>query len=490
MDRNGQEDYYYRRAKGYKASPSPRTSVQYRRRDSPSPTESNYRSNSHRNRNDRSLSLSPRYSPYSQSPSLPRSASPETSRSLLYQKEPSVSPPLIRLPRPPIPLRPSLASPQLPLDSSNLVRLYVPLPRCTTSHFLSSYFSSCLNLQIYNLALRVDQSPSYGFFNVERIVWEDEILNRRISEIEQQATQLFKDDEGKVWYLRPRLAVNPRFDEYGRGVGNHHSRLSVAVEEDQARSTEERKPEGGNDIDPVLVLVLVRGQGQGRGGRVLTPEAKGNEVENVGGTRSVTGSMEEMKEILEEGRGVETNVVAALAPLIDVPFLMQALQTDLIGSQQSLYNHYLASTQYADLHGQNQSIPFNSHTERRDFPSPSRTIASDQPSFYRGLIDFNTSQSLRPLPPTASHPVSHQPSSTQPWSNQNYEADSQYYPPPHQDSSHYDYRNRPGRVGGWSSNGWRTVDRDELERERLEREREWKYWDEVNRDHRGPPRGR
>ncbi|GAA5988314.1 hypothetical protein JCM5350_002853 [Sporobolomyces pararoseus] len=405
---------------------------QHRRRRSPSPVESSHRSNPHRNRNDRSLSLSPRYSPYTVSspryspytdPSLsPRLASAETSRSCSHQKKPSPSPPLLRLPRPPIPLRPSLSSSQLPLDYPDLVRIYLPLSKGTIARYLTSYFTDSLDLQIYNLALLADHAPSYALFDIERTTWEDGTLNRRISEVEQQGRDLFKDNEGKVWDLRPRLAVPPRVNHDDRASWNHRSHASGPSR--QLR----RHRRSHNDSS--------RSPSDYRQCPSQSPE------------RSLPPR-----------------------PVV-VPDYYNHLSTHGEGGQIPQYSYPYIS---------NRSAPFDFHNQRRDFPSPSRTIASDQPSFYRGLIDFNPSQSQQPWPQQAWDQPPRQQPSTQLWSNRTYETHLQNCPPSHhRDSNRYPNDDQQSRVGGWSVNGWRQIDQNELKRERIEREREWEYWDAAN----------
>ncbi|GAA5988468.1 hypothetical protein JCM5350_005204 [Sporobolomyces pararoseus] len=497
---NQREHLYDQIAQKDPATPSPLPINQYRRRRSPSPVESSGRSNSHRDRNDPSLpERSHRYSSDPDSSISPRSPSPETSRSFSHQKKPSPSPPLVRLPRPPIPLRPSLSSSQLPLDYPDLVRIYLPLSKGTNARYLTSYFTESLNLRIYNLALLVDYAPSYAFFDIERTTWEDGTLNRRISEVEQQGRDLFQDNQGKVWYLRPRLAVPLRVSHDDRGEWKHQSR---SKERDGGKSIE---------MNQIVILVPVRGQGQDQGREGGIKEIVETKTEIVEEAESIAMQVKGEKETHEKGGGVEPNAVATLVLPIDVPALALVPLTDLLvkdrqspsqSPERSLppppsvvpdyYNQL--STHVEDFqHPQssysytsNQSAPLDFQDLRRSFPSPSRTMASDQPSFYRGLIDFNPPQPYQSRPQLAWNQPPRQQPSTQLWSNRTYETHPQNYPPPHhRDSTRYHDDGQQSRVGGWSVNGWRQVDQNELERERIEREREWEYWDAANPSYKG-----
>ncbi|GAA5960131.1 hypothetical protein JCM3765_002481 [Sporobolomyces pararoseus] len=157
--------------------------------------------------------LSPR------NPSLPRSLPPSHTRSIH-------------------PLR-SIGAP----DSNDLVRLYIPLPLGTREQYLIRYFHFAFHLEITNLSLFTSRSPSFGFFDVSREIWErNELLSEeRIWEIER--INPLKDLDGRAWGIRLRVAREARTEEEKREQswrdrgGEESSRWRSETEEREVRAS-------------------------------------------------------------------------------------------------------------------------------------------------------------------------------------------------------------------------------------------------------------
>lgn len=130
------------------------------------------------------------------------------SHQLLSPSSPSLSRP------PPTPLSHtrSLHLPRsfTPSRANDLVRLYIPLPLGTHERYLIRYFHLTFEVEITNLSLWTSQSPSFGFFDVSRDVWERSELpsEERIREIEIRYP--LKDLEGKTWGIRLNIAREAR----------------------------------------------------------------------------------------------------------------------------------------------------------------------------------------------------------------------------------------------------------------------------------------
>ncbi|GAA5960152.1 hypothetical protein JCM3765_002488 [Sporobolomyces pararoseus] len=194
--------------------------------------------------------------PFNSSPSHPWHR-PRSSQSNPSETHPRQLPSTVQFPQLLSPRNPSLSRspppsharsiipPRLfpPSDPKDLVRLYIPLPLGTREHYLIRYFHFAFHIEITNLSLFTSRSPSFGFFDVSREIWErKELLSEeRIWEIER--INPLKDLDGRAWGIRLRVAREVRTEEEKRGVlwrdrgGNESRRWRSETEEREVRAS-------------------------------------------------------------------------------------------------------------------------------------------------------------------------------------------------------------------------------------------------------------